>query len=448
MISLTSYEKAFAALPEGIHEAEVNAERRSVTTINVQKGQIVGSEAFDQTKFYVRASGERTGMIYTEDPEEEATDVLQRAMVNADFSTTDEAEPMNRGEALRIWQDTPAATVEEMLAAACRMEGFLKDKADILGLSVSCTEREVRTLNSHGFDAEGRTVHVQMFITVSLPREGMQSSVVETSASASTMGGLDVKMLADKALRLAEAFDGGGLAPVSIPGGKYKAVLSGQVMRNILMTSWRAFSAEEMQRGGSCFKDAGELAGSEAFSMINAPTHPLSGECWPIDSEGTAMKETLVVDHGVIREPLYTLTSAKAAGKVSNGCTGRVPCMTGNVPISLTTVPGLFYVQPSQETEEDLISKMGTGLYLTYSLDLFHTVNIVSGEFSIPCGGVYFENGKPVGSVSQITVAGRLPDLIRAIQAVADDLDFDDFYFRNYAVGSPAVLTDELTFAS
>ena len=447
MIRLTSYEQAFAALPEGICEAEVNAERRNVTTLFVSGGEIRGSEAFVQTKYYVRASGERTGMIYTEDPDEDAADVLRRAMANAAFTTSPEPEPMNRGEAPQHLDDTPVPSVEELLDAACRLEKLLAG-ADILTLSVTCTERELRTLNSHGYDANSRTVHIQLYTMVSLPRMGMQSSVIETSVTARTIREIDVAAFAAKALRLAAAYDGGGLAPVTIPGGTYDAVLSGQVMRNILMTAWRAFSAEAMQRGGSCFHARGEQAGSRAFSLLNGPVHPVSGECWPIDSEGTAMKETLVVDQGVIREPLYTLASAKADGTVSNGCTGRVPCMTGNVPISLTTVPGLFYVKPGEQTEASLLNEMKNGLYLTYSLDLFHSVNIASGEFSVPCGGVYYENGRPVGSVSQITVAGRLPELFSAITAVADDLDFDDFYFSNYAVGSPAVLARGLTFAS
>ena len=447
MIRLTSYEQAFARLPEGIREAEVNAERRNVTKLYVAHGAIQGSEAYVQTKYYVRASGERTGMVYTENPEEDAVQVLQRAMRNAAFATSLEPEPMNTGWAPQHVTDTPVPTVAGLLDCAARLEKLLAG-AVIPELSITCTERELRTLNSHGYDANSRTVHIQLYVRLILSREGMQDSEIETSVSAERLDSLDVPAFAARALRLADAYDGGGLAPVTISGGKYDAVLSGQVMRNILMTAWRAFSAEAMQHGSSCFHGRGERAGSAAFSMINAPSHPLSGECWPIDSEGTAMKETLVVDHGIIREPLYTLASAKADGAVSNGCTGRVPCMTGNVPISLTTVPGMIYVKPGARTEAELLEQLHTGLYLTYSLDLFHSVNIASGEFSVPCGGVIYENGRPVGSVSQITVAGRLPELFAAIESVADDLDFDDFYFHNYAVGSPAVLARGLTFAS
>ena len=91
---------------------------------------------------------------------------------------------------------------------------------------------------------------------------------------------------------------------------------------------------------------------------------------------------------------------------------------------------------------------MKTGLVLTYSLDLFHSVSIASGAFSVPCGGYYVKDGIAVGSVSQMTVAGTLRELFSGVEAVADDLDFDDFYFKNYCVGSPSALMRGLVFAS
>ena len=71
-----------------------------------------------------------------------------------------------------------------------------------------------------------------------------------------------------------------------------------------------------------------------------------------------------------------------------------------------------------------------------------------SGLFSVPCGGFFIRNGVPVGSVSQMTVAGSLRELFTAVEAVGNDLDFDDFYFRNYCVGSPSALLRGLRFSS
>ena len=71
-----------------------------------------------------------------------------------------------------------------------------------------------------------------------------------------------------------------------------------------------------------------------------------------------------------------------------------------------------------------------------------------SALFSVPCGGYLVRDGQPVGSVSQMTVAGSLRELFTAVEAVADDLDFDDFYFRNYCIGSPSALLRGLRFST
>ena len=119
------------------------------------------------------------------------------------------------------------------------------------------------------------------------------------------------------------------------------------------------------------------------------------------------------------------------------------------MPIALTTVPGLFYLRPDERnTQKQLMERMDTGFVLTYSLDLFHSVNIASGLFSVPCGGYFLRHGEKVGSVSQMTVAGSLRELFSAVEAVGNDLDFDDFYFRNYCVGSPSALLRNMTFSS
>jgi len=311
------------------------------------------------------------------------------------------------------------------------------------------TEREMRTVNSLGLDSFTHRHWADVSAVVSLPRPGAQAAEAEANMSAERLSLLDPVTFAQKALAAADQSDGGGLKPIALPSGVYDCVMTGQVLRNILMTAWRSFAGDLMQNGTSCFQEAGEAVGSRAVHLINAPSHPLSGKRMIVDSEGTPMRETTVVREGILREPLYTLSSARKAGVPSNGCAGRIPVMTGNVPIALATVPGLFYLKPNpQNTQSELIVRMDTGFVLTYSLDLFHSVNIASGLFSVPCGGYFVRNGTPVGSVSQMTVAGHLRELFTAAEAVGDDLDFDDFYFRNYCVGSPSALLRGLRFSS
>lgn len=447
MIDLTAYQRALERLPAGVARAEVNAERIRCTDIAIRNGRAASSVSFDQTKYYVRAGGERLGTVYTERPDDDAAALFTLAAENARWTDAGGA-PMNGPErSLRDSDGKENEPIRDLIAFGAEAEGALRG-ADIHFLHVRVTEREMRTVNSLGLDSFTHRHWADAYAAVSLPRSGMQAAEAEANVSARSLSGLHPAAFARKALALADQADGGGLKPVSLPSGRYDCVMTGQVMRNILMTAWRSFSAEAMAGGGSVFRAAGERVGSAAVSLINTPSHPLSGKQMPVDSEGTPMGETLVVADGLLREPISTLASAQKLGLHASGCAGRVPVMTGNVPIALTTVPGLFYLRPdARNAQERLVKRMNTGFVLTYSLDLFHSVNIASGLFSIPCGGYFVRNGEAAGSVSQMTVAGSLRELFTAVEAAGNDLDFDDFYFRNYCVGSPSALLRGLSFS-
>lgn len=447
MIDLTGYQRVLDHLPGGIARAEVNAERIRCTDIAIQDGRAVSSVSFDQTKYYIRAGSERLGTVYTERPDDDAAALFRMASENARWTDAGDT-PMNGAE--RCFSDTDSGEnepVRDMIALGAKAESAL-NPANVHGLHVRVTERELRTVNSLGLDSFTHCHWAEMNAAVSLPRPGMQAAEAEANVSAARLSQLDPDAFARKALALAERTDGGGLKPMAVSSGAYDCVMTGQVLRNILMTAWRCFSAETMQSGSSCFREPGEKIGSSFVNFINAPIHPLSGKKMPVDSEGTPMRETAVVQGGTLANPLSTLSSARKFGTESNGCAGRIPVMTGNVPIALTTVPGLFFLKPdARNSQGQLIKRMGTGFVLTYSLDLFHSVNIASGQFSVPCGGYFVQNGETAGSVSQMTVAGSLRDLFAAVEAVGDDLDFDDFYFRNYCVGSPSALLRGLKFS-
>ena len=188
--------------------------------------------------------------------------------------------------------------------------------------------------------------------------------------------------------------------------------------------------------------------GSPLLNVTNAPDHPLTGYCLPVDHEGSACPKTAVVKDGKLANPLYTLSSAKKAGAASTGSAGRIAQMTGITPINITTVPAVIYIEPGGRTQEELIAEMGDGLFLTYCLDTFHAINLTSGEFSIPCGGVYYREGRPVGTVSQMIMAGNLRDMFRNIASLGDDLTFEEFYFKNYCYGGPSMLVKGLAFGT
>jgi len=68
-----------------------------------------------------------------------------------------------------------------------------------------------------------------------------------------------------------------------------------------------------------------------------------------------------------------------------------------------------------------------------------HTVDTISGDFSLGCSGVLYRKGKREKTVRGITVAGNILELLSSVEEVGNDLCF----YGN--VGSPSVLVKKLT---
>lgn len=82
---------------------------------------------------------------------------------------------------------------------------------------------------------------------------------------------------------------------------------------------------------------------------------------------------------------------------------------------------------------------MGDGVYITESYDIFHSINIGSGDFAIPCRGIVIKDGKPHHSVTALTICGNLVSLFKNVEETGNDLLIDEFLLKSYCVGSPSI---------
>jgi len=451
MVDLERYREAFRDLPQGVREAEVNGVLDEELLLEVHDGKLANSKSFKRTRLYVRASAEKTGTVYTEKLDEDPRDVILRAVNNSKFSNAEGPEPMNEGSRpIRITGAGSVLSASDLLAFGIELERKALSDPRVKSVDRCAVRKSVfatRTINTKGLDAYADNCFYTVTLGLYLKREGKPARG-EATASARNMADIDPDRLVSQAVAEGDLRDGGGtLKPCVIPSGTYRAVLSNQVICNIFVTAWLSFSGERMQNGTSIFgSEPGTHIGSPLLNITNAPGHPLAGHYLPVDCEGSACVEIPIVRDGKLVSPLYTLSSAVRDGKASTGSAGRVAQMTGVTPINITTVPAVLYIEPGNHSQEQLIEEMRDGLLLTYSLDQYHSVNVTSGEFSIPCGGIYYKDGKPVGTVSQMTMAGNLRDLFGNIRGVGSDLLLNEFHFKNYSYGGPSLLVDGLKF--
>lgn len=450
-IALAAFEAAFNALPAHVTHAEVCADLRDELTLSVSEGAQSDGESFSRTTLYLRAGKEKTGTVLSEKLDDDPYALIEKAVTNAEYSGADTPEPMNGGGHSCDISGGDFAPANEILNAALTLE---REAADLPGVAAvhQCSVRRTvyarRVINSLGLDRY--TENVSYLATLSLrPRRDGSPPLGTAIARAMKLEDLDLPALAVAALRNADMQDGGGaLPPVTLPSGRHRAVLSNAVTRNIMITAWQAFSGAKMLEGASPFDWRTDTAvGSPALSITDNPNPPGYATGFSLDSEGSICTATEIVRQGKLIMPLHTLHSAALAQHPPTGNAGRVAGLSGTTPINLITVPSCIYIEPGTDSPDSLLSQMGDGVYLTYSLDVFHSINIASGDFSIPCGGILYCGGKPVGTVDQLTVAGNLRQLFAGVLAVGDDLSLEEFmFYHNYCYGGPSLLVEGLTF--
>ena len=153
----------------------------------------------------------------------------------------------------------------------------------------------------------------------------------------------------------------------------------------------------------------------------------------PFDGEGLPTRRTVVVEGGVLRNYMLNTYAARKLGMKS----------THNASRGLAGTPGIscgnLYLEPGQQTPEEIIGGVKAGLYVT-SLMGFGT-NIVTGDYSRGAAGLWIENGQLTHAVEEITIAGHLGEMLKNVTAIGNDL-----VFRG-SVASPTLRIDGMMIA-
>jgi PmbA protein len=170
-------------------------------------------------------------------------------------------------------------------------------------------------------------------------------------------------------------------------------------------------NAKSVQKHLSVFEGKiNQPIASPKLTLLHTP-HSTAMAATSYDSDGVPTQDFAIIKKGVLQDYFYSMETANIDKRQSNGCSsGR-----GNgSPIVVT-------VKPGKMTIDQLLAKMGTGLYISDISGLNSGIDSQTLNFSLPCQGYWVENGKIVKAVSMIIVAGNLKDVFENIKAVGND---------------------------
>ena len=176
----------------------------------------------------------------------------------------------------------------------------------------------------------------------------------------------------------------------------------------------------------------GEQLFRRGISVVDDPLRRLGLRSRPFDGEGVASRSLAVVEDGVLKSWLLDSASARELGLTTTGHAQR--------GVSSTPSPGPsnLHLAPGDATPDALMADISEGFYVT---DLIGVgVNQVTGDYSRGASGFWIENGKRAYPVSEVTIAGNLIDVFKAL-APANDLEF------RFGTNAPTLRVEGLTVA-
>ena len=184
-------------------------------------------------------------------------------------------------------------------------------------------------------------------------------------------------------------------------------------------------------QGSNLYRDASFLCGQlhqeifPKFITIYQEPH-LMGEIGsaPFDKNGVKTRKINYVENGTLTNYILDTYSARKLGMKTTGNAG-----------------GVFnlFVTTSNKKLIDLFKEMQTGLFITELMG--QGVNLLTGNYSRGAFGYWIENGEIQYPVEEITISGNMKEMLKQIQAVANDID------PHSSIKTGSVLIEQMTVA-
>ncbi len=407
-------------------ELEVYVEHSRTTSIKVFDGEIESLVTGEPRGVGVRYLGDhRRGYAYTADFSDEGLDlVVREAAANAEASEPDphvalpEAPVRAYPEVPGLWRPELVATpVQEKVALALMAERVALGSPEIETVEESAyidSASRVAIASSRGVEAAGE----QTFCYVYLSAHARRGHDVQTATGFST-GRAPADLDAEASGRDAAVRAAGLLGAAPCPSGRYTAVLDREVAASVLGVISQALTAEAVQKGRSLFAGrVGQAVGSERVRLVDDGLRPGGMATAPFDDEGVPRGATSLIDGGVLRGFLFdTYTAAKQGGgteSTGNAARGSYRGGPGVAPSNLVLDAG-------EGTLDDLLARVGEGIYIVGVTGLHSGANAVTGEFSVGATGHLIEAGVRTRPVREVTIASDLLSLLANVADLAGD---------------------------
>lgn len=210
-----------------------------------------------------------------------------------------------------------------------------------------------------------------------------------------------------------------------VPTAEVPVLFEAGIASSLLGHFVSAASGSSLYRRSSFLLDsAGKAVFSPLVTVEEDPHRPGGMASAWFDAEGVATSARRVVDAGTLTGYFLATYSARKLGLASTGNAGGSH--------NLLLVPG-------PEDFDGLLRQMGRGLVVTELMG--QGVNAVTGDYSRGAVGFWVEGGEIAYPVEEVTIAGNLAEMYRAIVGVGRDV------LRRGSRWTGSILVERMTVA-
>jgi PmbA protein len=428
----------------GVEQAEAFAMLTSSLKIKVYQQEVEELASSTGSGVGIRVFRERSvGYAYTTDLSDQGLSAAARAAIeNAEVTAGDEfnglPETSSEFPQLDLYAEKMAMTpVQEKIELAKEIERAALEQDDRVAQVEEAVYAEgvgtVAIANSLGFGREYRETSCYAYAQAIAQQEGqMQMGISFTT-------GREPGQL-ERAATGREAAD----RAVSLLGASQCQSLSCPVVMDPFVTSSvvgviaSALTGEAVQKQRSMFAGKeGLRVASDIFNLVDDGIHPEGLASAPFDGEGVPTRRTLLVDEGILQGFLYDTYTGRKEGKAStgNGVRGSYRSQPHVGATNLRLTGGTLSLQ-------EMISSVDLGFYVTDVSGIHSGANPVSGDFSVGAAGRLIRGGILAEPVREVTIAGNLLSMMKAVEAVGNDNRWVPF---GGSIHAPSLLIGQMT---
>lgn len=394
-------------------------------SIEVRNGEVETMKLAEDRGLGLRVINQgRVGFAFTTEFNGSGIDqVVQQALANGENTEPDEYHKLpqitEQYPQLDLYDpDIRSATVENKIKLAVEMEQQAKaydPKVKIIeSSSYQDAEVEVSIVNSQGMQAHYQGAYCGIYLAL-VAGEGDDSQTGFAMKYGLKYAELDPTAIGQKAAERAVRM----LGAKPVQSQKAAVVLDPYIATSFLGLLSPALSGEAVQKGRSLFAGkVGQKVASDLITLVDDGRLAGGIASAPFDGEGVPTSETILIEQGQLLGFLHNTYTASKEGLQSTG-NGVRGSFKGTPEVGTTN----FFIRPGASSPEQMIKDVKNGLYVTEVMGM-HTANPISGDFSLGAAGILIENGQFTRPVRGVAIAGNIMELLGAVDAVGNDLEF------------------------